>query len=76
MKKFLKHRSKRHGYDGWALRIKGDPKPMAVTVCTTRKEARELLEEQRERHNRKLAGESWEIQTIGGYACKVSVMCL
>jgi hypothetical protein len=47
MKKFLKHRSKRFGYDGWALQMKGSLMPMAWTVCTTRKEVRELLEEER-----------------------------
>lgn len=47
MKKFLQHRSKRYGIDGWALMIKGAEKPLGWTTCTTRKEIRELREEER-----------------------------
>lgn len=47
MKKFLQHRSKRYGIDGWALKVKGAQKPLHWTVCTTRKEIRELREEER-----------------------------
>ena len=39
---FLKFRSKRHGYDGWALRFGKTGLPMPWTVCTTRGEVRSL----------------------------------
>jgi len=39
---FLQHRSKRQGFDGWALRIKGAVKPLDWTTCTTREEVHEL----------------------------------
>lgn len=42
MKSFLKHRSRRRGYDGWALRVKGESTPLPWTVCTTRQEVRDL----------------------------------
>jgi hypothetical protein len=42
MKQFLKHRSRKHGYDGWAFRVKGAKEPMAWSVCTTREELRDL----------------------------------
>lgn len=42
MKSFLSHRSKRWGYDGWALMIHGATKPLEWTVCTTRAEVRAL----------------------------------
>ena len=45
MKSFLDHRSKRWGYDGWALRICGDSNPLIWTTCTTREEARQLRRE-------------------------------
>ena len=38
--------SRRHGIDGWALRIKGADKPLMWTFCTTRQEARELRAEE------------------------------
>lgn len=41
MKRFLQHRSKRYGYDGWAVRVKGADKPLEWTVSTTREEARD-----------------------------------
>ena len=46
MKSFLKHRSHRYGYDGWALkhRVPGT-RPLAWTTCTSRHEARELRDE-------------------------------
>lgn len=37
---FLKFRSKRHGYDGWAMQMHGSP--LEWTVCTTRAEVRKL----------------------------------
>jgi hypothetical protein len=42
MKAFLKHRSRRWGYDGWALKVKGAPRALDWTTSTTRREAREL----------------------------------
>ena len=42
MKSFLNHRSKRFDLDGWALKIKGDLRPLAWTTSTTRAEARQL----------------------------------
>lgn len=45
MKRLLDNRSKRWGYDGWAIRIKGAPQPFDWSVCTTREEARELRAE-------------------------------
>lgn len=42
MKSFLSHRSRRFGFDGWALRIKGASHVMLWTVCTTRAEVRKL----------------------------------
>lgn len=46
MKKFLQHRSRRQGYEGWALMIIGAEKPLHWTVCTTRAEVRQLREEE------------------------------
>lgn len=45
MKRFLGYRSKRFGFDGWALHFRGAPKPMGWSVCTTRAEARALRKE-------------------------------
>jgi hypothetical protein len=45
MKSYLRHRSKRYGYDGWALKMPGATKVMEWTVCTTRAECRELRAE-------------------------------
>ena len=43
MKAFLReHRSRRFGYDAWAVRVKGAPQPFDWTPCTTREEARQL----------------------------------
>lgn len=42
MKAFLQHRSRRWGYDGWAIMMPGSEKPLAWSVCTTRAEARAL----------------------------------
>jgi hypothetical protein len=42
VKQFLKHRSRKQGYDGWALMVKGAKSPMGWTVSTTRKEIREV----------------------------------
>ena len=42
MKQFLKYRSNRFGYDGWALKVAGAKRPWRWTVCTTRQEVREL----------------------------------
>lgn len=42
MKQFLQHRSRKFGYDGWALQVIGAEKPLGWTVCTTREEIREL----------------------------------
>lgn len=49
MKRYLRHRSRRWGYDGWALRIVGAPLPLEWTVCTNRAETRELKRELEER---------------------------
>tara|TARA_R110000772_G_scaffold48089_4_gene109872 strand:- start:62326 stop:62532 length:207 start_codon:yes stop_codon:yes gene_type:complete len=48
---FLQHRSRRGGYDGWALKMPGAPRPLQWTVSTTREEVREL---------RKLRGDLFE----------------
>lgn len=48
---FLQHRSRRWGYDGWALMMPGALRPLDWTVCTTREEVREL---------RKLRGDLFE----------------
>jgi hypothetical protein len=45
MKRFLEFRSRRFGYDGWALRVRKADKPMDWTVCTTRAEVRALRRE-------------------------------
>lgn len=42
MKRILDHRSKRWGYDGWVVWVKGSPKPLDWTFSTTRREAREV----------------------------------
>lgn len=43
MKRFLQeNRSRRRGYDGWAVRVIGAERPLDYTVSTTRAEAREL----------------------------------
>lgn len=39
---FLQNRSRRFGYCGWALLVPGASRPMEWTVCTTRKEVRQL----------------------------------
>ena len=50
LKAFTQHRARRFGYDGWALKHKQQgTTPLAWTVCTTRAEARQLLDEQRAR---------------------------
>lgn len=51
MKAILSHGSRRFGYSGWALRIRGASKPLAWSMCTTRAEARELREERRSMFN-------------------------
>ena len=45
MKRFLGARSRRRGYDGWALKVKKASQPLDWSVCTTREEARELRDE-------------------------------
>lgn len=47
MREFLRYRARRFGYDGWALKHKEAQKPLAWSVCTTRQEARDVLEEHR-----------------------------
>lgn len=43
MKAFIREgRSRRHGFDGWALRVRGAAKPFDWTTSTTREEAREV----------------------------------
>lgn len=42
MMSFLQHRSKRWGYDGWALLMPGATKPLEWTASTTREEVRDL----------------------------------
>lgn len=42
MKAFLCHCSNRFGYDGWALRMRGDDGAIPWTVSTTRSECRAL----------------------------------
>lgn len=45
MKQILDHCSPRYGHDGWALRVRGRVSVMRWTMCTTRREARELKHE-------------------------------
>lgn len=45
MKRMLSGISRRWGHDGWALKAVGATSPLHWTVCTTRREARELREE-------------------------------
>ena len=45
MKSYLSHRSKRFGYDGWALVMPNSPIPLPWTVSTTRAEVRQLRKE-------------------------------
>lgn len=46
MKKFLhKYRSRRRSFDGWAVARKGITNVWPQTICTTREEAREVLDE-------------------------------
>jgi hypothetical protein len=45
VKEFLRHRSRRWGYDGWALLMPGATKVLDWTACTTRAECRELRAE-------------------------------
>tara|TARA_R110002049_G_scaffold281333_1_gene460830 strand:- start:3639 stop:3842 length:204 start_codon:yes stop_codon:yes gene_type:complete len=45
VKGYLSHRSKRFGYDGWALLIPGALRPLEWTVSTTRAEVRALRKE-------------------------------
>lgn len=40
--KVINGRSRRWGYDGWALRVIGALRPIESTTVTTREEAREL----------------------------------
>lgn len=42
MKSFLSHRSKRFGYDGWAMLMPDATHALTWTVCTTRAEVRRL----------------------------------
>ena len=51
MMSFLQPRSRRFGYDGWALKMPGASKPLDWTVSTTREEVRQL---------RKLRGDLFE----------------
>lgn len=44
MKRFLQqYRSRRHGYDGWGVAIKGTDLVFESSVSTTREEAREAF---------------------------------
>lgn len=45
MKEFLRHRSRRFGFDGWALKMPGATYVLDWTVCTTRAECRALRAE-------------------------------
>lgn len=45
MKAILSHTSRRWGYDGWALRVRGAKAPLGWSMCTTRREARDLRRE-------------------------------
>jgi hypothetical protein len=45
MKRLLSNFSRRWGYDGWALRIRGSLCVMEWSTCTTRREVRELRKE-------------------------------
>ena len=47
MKAYTEHRSRRRGYDGWALMHPEGLHPLSWSVCTTREEARELLDDQK-----------------------------
>ena len=40
MRAFLRNRSRRRGFDAWAVQVVGADKPLRLTVSTTREEAR------------------------------------
>lgn len=42
MKNFLQFRSRRFGFDGWALKHRNGTVPWTRSVCTTRAEARAI----------------------------------
>lgn len=46
MKNILQATSRRYGFDGWALKHRGNGHPWTNSVCTTRQEARELKAQQ------------------------------
>lgn len=48
MKNMLQGRSRRWGFDGWALRVRDAATPLAWSVCTTRRECRELRDERQD----------------------------
>lgn len=48
--KVINGRSRRWGYDGWALRVIGAMRPIEVTTVTTREEARELRRQWQAEH--------------------------
>lgn len=48
MKGIGRHTSRRWGYDGWALRVRGAEQPLTWTWSTTRRECREVLKEARD----------------------------
>lgn len=39
--------SDRRKFDGWALHVRGSSKPLHWTICTTRREARAILDQAR-----------------------------
>lgn len=45
MKEIGRQFSRRWGYDGWALKVKGAMRPLPWTFCTTREECREVRAE-------------------------------
>jgi len=45
LKSYLRHCSRRFGYDSWALKMPGATHVMPWTVCTTREECRDLRAE-------------------------------
>ncbi len=52
MKKFIQMRSRRYGYDGWAVAVVGSPVVFDWTTSTTRKEARVVKRDMEDTFNR------------------------
>lgn len=53
--------SRRFGYDGWALRVRGAKSPLDWSASTTREEARGVLRDLRERD---IAWQTMDIEIV------------